>query len=336
MTEAENAGPVKRRRRVGSFAEEYTAAVAHLADPAPVIRLGGVLALTRIADGSERDRATCLQMLCAYLRLPFDPDGPEADAGSPGEWHVRLAAQNLVAERLRPDHPGFWRGAQVDLDGAYLSGPDFCGIVVDEFRANRAVFDRKTGRPLFIGATFHGDARFQGATFASGPCFRKAAFGGDASFDQATFDGWVNFSLATFSGRAGFSEATFHRDAAFTGAVFSGYTTFGSARFGRESWWGKVAFDQGVSFTNAEFQGPARFHAMSFGSSGAWFDHAVFQRQVRFGPSKFQGDAHFHQTAFRCHASFRHVTFGRAARFGGASFSPDHPPEWPDGFDPPA
>jgi len=98
------------------FTERYTQAVAQLGNLVPAIRLGGIYALLRIADDSERDRPTCLTLLCAYVRTPVDAEKIEAS-----EANVREAAIRGISERLAPSHAGFWKNADVDLTGITFS-----------------------------------------------------------------------------------------------------------------------------------------------------------------------------------------------------------------------
>jgi hypothetical protein len=54
------------------YSDRFTAAVARLGDPSPAVRLGGVHALAGLADDAPTAqlRQTCIDVLCAYLRLP--------------------------------------------------------------------------------------------------------------------------------------------------------------------------------------------------------------------------------------------------------------------------
>ncbi|MFB7552455.1 hypothetical protein [Streptomyces sp. NPDC056154] len=55
--------------------ERYSQAVDKLGSDSPAVRLGGVHALTGLADDAPDDnlRQTCIDVLCAHLRLPFSP-----------------------------------------------------------------------------------------------------------------------------------------------------------------------------------------------------------------------------------------------------------------------
>lgn len=209
------------------FTERYTQAVAQLGNTtSAAVRLGGVYALARIADDSERDRLTCLKVLCAYLRMPYNPDTTE-----PAEREVRTTAQTVLAERLNPDHAGYWPTADIDLRGAHLIDLDFSHAVIERLNAERTTF---TGDTLFRGATFNGDTWFRGATFTGVAWFNEATFTGTVWFIEATFTGNTRFDWATFTGAAWFRGATFDGIVSFDEATFDGIAMFETATFSRD------------------------------------------------------------------------------------------------------
>ena len=71
------AGFAHDRTRV--FNERFTAIAAQLGDAQPAVLLAGVHAMAGLADDWKQNRQTCVDVLCAYLRLPYDPD-PGDDA----------------------------------------------------------------------------------------------------------------------------------------------------------------------------------------------------------------------------------------------------------------
>ncbi len=180
--------------------ERFTTAVGQLGNESAAVRLGGVHALAGLADDAPtRDlRQTCIDVLCAYLRLPYtaEADLPAGDAEARHAYlalrEVRHTVIRLVRDRLRldPGHPHSWQGHDFDFtgvtfDGGDLSGATFSGGTVD-----------------FDGATFSGGTvSFDGARF----------WGGNVSFPRAMFSGGqVRFGGATFSGgRVGFLGAMF-------------------------------------------------------------------------------------------------------------------------------
>lgn len=230
------------------FTERYTQAAAQLGSDKAAVRLAGVYALARIADDSERDRSTCLEVLCAYLRMPYNPDTAEA-----AERQVRTTAQTAIGTRLYTNHPGFWSDAAVDLAGAYLIDLSLIGITADFFTA--------------IGATFSGDARFDATTFNGSARFDGATFGGIAAFKGVTFGGIAAFNGATFGGRAWFGRAKFDWGAEFDKATFKGATEFDTVMFDLAARFGGATFSEDARFGGATFSGVASFDGATFNSA---------------------------------------------------------------------
>ncbi|MFJ9721026.1 pentapeptide repeat-containing protein [Streptomyces sp. NPDC101213] len=236
------------------FTERYNAAAGQLGSEATTIRLAGVYALARIADDSKRDRPTSLSVLCAYLRLPYDPDDSNADVC---ERQVRITAQAIIAERLRSHHPGFWMKAEVNLRGACLIDAGFEGIEASSFDAT--------------GATFSGPARFDTAKFSHNALFGDAEFRDDAWFvNKVTFGGVAKFDGARFKGRAMFHSATFDGSVSFCKAKFKGKI----AKFLG------VTFNETVQFSGAEldhagFELAEFFKGVDFGDHTTEFDERI-------------------------------------------------------------
>ena len=85
-----------RRQRVAEFAQEladraedreaarlfnerFGDAAGQLGHDNAAVRLAGVYAMARLADDWPAQRQTCVDVLCAYLRMPYQPDpGPAA------------------------------------------------------------------------------------------------------------------------------------------------------------------------------------------------------------------------------------------------------------------
>ena len=223
--------------------ELYTKAVEQLGSDKAPVRLGGLYALERLAQDNQAQRQTIVNVICAYLRMPFPPQAPtgmpapngtgnanEVSTGTmtnPGadddawqqEKQVRLTAQRILSEHLRK--PGdnqqrapvtsatrFWDQINLDLTGATLIDFDLAdSMVTGDARFDGATF---SGDAMFDGATFSGDAWFDGATFSGGAWFNGATFSGHARFDGATFSGDTMFDAATFSSDARFDDVTFN------------------------------------------------------------------------------------------------------------------------------
>jgi hypothetical protein len=53
--------------------ELYTRAVEQLGNEKAPVRLGGLYALERLAQDNNKQRQTIVNVICAYLRMPFPP-----------------------------------------------------------------------------------------------------------------------------------------------------------------------------------------------------------------------------------------------------------------------
>lgn len=207
------------RSRVAN--ERFVSAAGQLGDDRPAVRLAGVYGMAGLADDWIEQRQTCVDVLCAYLRMPAPPEpGTSPPAArrqaSAAELEVRDTIIRVVGAHLRPGATMSWQGLGLDFTAARLEGGDFEGAV---FRGDMIYFDRavfESGMIDFKGAVFSRgtvsfrDAVFSGATvsftgavFSGGTVnFEGAKFaGGNVSFDDATFGaGTVNFGGAEFSG----------------------------------------------------------------------------------------------------------------------------------------
>src|SRR5690348_2248828 len=75
-------------QRTRALNERFATAAGQLGSDKPAVRLAGVYAMAGLADDWEENRQTCVDVLCAYLRMPYEPD-PGQDAPEP----QRLAFQ---------------------------------------------------------------------------------------------------------------------------------------------------------------------------------------------------------------------------------------------------
>ncbi len=290
--------------------ERFTTAVSQLGDTSPTVRLGGVHALAGLADDAPTRelRQTCIDVLCAFLRLPYtaESDLPPSDSAARHDYLALREARHTVIRLIR-DHlrlpqkdPQSWQGHDFDFtstvfDGGDLSEAKFSGGVV-----------------TFAEATFSGDGVNFGWTEFSGGIvdFSHAKFsGGTVIFLDAKFSGGiVDFSQAAFSGGtvifrdAKFSGGTvIFRDAAFSGgtidfnrAQFTGtavdfsYGVFSARRIGFHH----AAFSGGmVDFSNTVFSsGRASFTRARFSGAAVTFRDATFAGgEVDFRNVEFSG-----------------------------------------------
>lgn len=294
---------------------EYVQAVEQLGSDKAAVRLGGLYALDRLGGNHPEYRQTIVDVICAYLRMPYDPpareqaDTAQGDDGSPEdarqaepaegerpvdnhgsearqELQVRLTAQRLLAGRLRwpaeAERPAnHWAGMTVDLTDATLINVDFSHC--------------RMSYPQFSGVQFSGHAGFSGAWFSGDAWFGGGVrFSGEAWFGGAQFSGFAWFGGAQFSNHAEFHEAQFSGDAAFVMAQFGWDARFGGARF----------------------TGNARFMGAQF-THKAEFREARFSGDADFGGTQFSGNAEFRKVQFNWNAGFREARFGGYADFEG-------------------
>jgi uncharacterized protein YjbI with pentapeptide repeats len=195
----------------------FTEAVKQLGDDKAAVRFGGIYALGRIAEDSDRDRRTIMQILLAYIReaAPYPIPGPTFrgvdDDGARREHDERLlhistakAAAEVMGRLSRglrgePPRVELFRIslatvdlAEAELDDAHFDGADLMGANLRFASANNASF---LGA-VITGADFSGAQGYK-AVFSRGygehanfteASLRGAYFGG-GNFAQASFDG---------------------------------------------------------------------------------------------------------------------------------------------------
>lgn len=307
---ARNADTARRTFQLGERGHDtdrFSKAVEHLGSSEAPVRLGGLYALEQLAQSNPALRQTTVDVICAYLRMPYTPPregGRYAKirmalrsarapmrrqaSGSDGrdpheEREVRLAAQRLLSDHLRwrsprkwqraaTANPLFWQNIDLDLSGAMLLNLD-----LNECRINRADFGGTTfyNGPWFGATTFNGQAWFAGASFtgdsAAVAYFGEAAFNGSAVFQGSSFGDLAQFRNATFARGAWFANTTY-KDANFTAVTFDGVAEFGAATFaGLANFNGATFNDEGrfayVEGENIDLIGARVLHAQG---SHAW------------------------------------------------------------------
>lgn len=331
----------QRDQERGRFAELFGAAARQLGDPDPAIRLAGVYAMAGVADefSAPSRRQQCVDVLCGYLRLPYDPDSGANhlvsrsetvdEAGTKVERtyqhrqndrEVRSAVVRVLAQHLRRYSEVSWSGCDIDLTGAVFENVNFEAV---EFGGRRTTF---------TGAKFLGDSDFRRVRFTGAHLtFRDAAFeGGEAKFVDAEF----HAARTTFDGAKFSTAATSFADARFLGArttfdgtAFSGaHASFQAAHFGGDL----ISFEHAtfdgahLRFDNAEFTGrrivfaAARFFTATtdfgrtrFGTAGRIRSRGT--HEIDFVAAELHGTVSFADAAFA----------GRAATFVGADFFGD-------------
>ena len=200
----------------------YTKAADQLGSDKAPVRLAGLYALERLAQDNPDQRQTIVNVICAYLRMPFLPrartppgrgtggtihprqelPAMAEEADGTARWDqeriVRLTAQKILTDHLctrdrptewprtsTPQDRSFWPGIDIDLNEATLLQFWAEGITVQNAEFMRTRF---IGGANFSGANFERHARFQHARFKGGPArFPGAWFGLTAAFIGTRF-----------------------------------------------------------------------------------------------------------------------------------------------------
>lgn len=296
-------------QRTRTLNERFATAADKLgSDKSPAVRLAGVYAMAGLADDWPENRQTCIDVLCAYLRLPYEPDPGEAVPSAErlafqADREVRHTVIRVIAAHLSRDVPGSrsWHDMHFDFTGVVFDGGDFTRVAFSD-----------------------GIVRFDGASFASGEVdFGYAEFsGGLVYFDGAKFcGGKVDFTYAGFgSGMVNFDGATFSGgEVLFVGAQVSdgGHVSFNGATFSG----GKVNFSHATVFGGRVYFGSAKFYGSTVDFSGARFSGGEvdfsFGVEFRGGTVNFSGAEFYGSEVGFIGAKFS----GSTVNFSGAEFS---------------
>jgi hypothetical protein len=199
--------------------ELYAKAAEMLGAERAAVRMAGLYALERLAQDHPGQRKPVVNVLCAYLRMPFlDPDEPQPtvggwDAGAETitaherrerrqEVEVRYAVQGLLRRHVHcvpaegdPVNQEYWGD---DLS-VYLGAATLMNFNLNGCRVHPGT--------RFSGATFIGNHQFVGATFTGPVWFSRVTFTGSAIFDDAEFTSTARFDDATFMKEASFTNA---------------------------------------------------------------------------------------------------------------------------------
>ena len=257
------------------LAQRYTTAASQLGHEKAAVRLAGVYAMARLADDWDEQRQVCIDVLCAYLRMPYEPDTASAKHRE-GEREVRLTIIRIIRDHLQdPTDPTAWCDLDFDFTNTIFDGGDFAYA---KFTESMVFF---TDAEFAAGETFFDDAVFAGGSVV----FSRAKFsGGNVYFDGTKFAG----------GSVDFSDGKFADGEIFFGARFVG----GKISFaGTEFAGGEVSFDGAkftrskVSFDGAKFSGGnVNFSNGKFTGGSVSFDHAEYTGgSVSFDTAEFPG-----------------------------------------------
>jgi hypothetical protein len=215
------------RERVAD--ERFARAVELLGHEADQVRVGAVHALAGLARSRSSYVQTVLDVICSYLRRPFDhPDyvqnrtgerprwEPAAERDADRERQVRLAAQRVISELLL-DHQEGDRLPDLDLTGALLDYIDLSGTAI--------------GQLVLRDAQLHGTTRLSTTEVNGEAWFTRAVSYGRLECNNVVFRGRSNFPHLIAHDRVSFEGAHFQHGAVFLSSEFYGPVTLAGSTF---------------------------------------------------------------------------------------------------------
>jgi Pentapeptide repeats (9 copies) len=216
------------RERVAD--ERFARAVELLGHDTDQVRVGALHALAGLARSRPSYVQTVLDVVCSYLRRPFDhPDYMQDRRGEHSQWapadkqsadrerQVRLAAQRVIGELVPDRHQKPDTPPDLDLTGALLDYMDLSG--------------RAIRRLVLRDAQLHGTIRFSATEISGDVWFTRAVSHGKLECDNVIFSGGSNFPHMIAHGRVSFEGAHFRQGAVFLSSEFHGPVTLAGSTF---------------------------------------------------------------------------------------------------------
>ncbi|CAM3438099.1 pentapeptide repeat-containing protein [Kibdelosporangium persicum] len=204
--------------RERSTDERFARAIELLGNDADQVRVGALHALAGLARSRAEYTQTVLDVLCAYLRRPFDhahyarlrgDEDVQESVDADRERQVRLTAQRLIGELLPEVGDGRAPMYDLDLTGATLEYFDISERVVGQITARSVnLYEANAfGNMEIFGDAWFTSAHSWGKFIASGTTFHKRAWFSNFEADQlvdlkqSKFDGVAKLAQATFEGK---------------------------------------------------------------------------------------------------------------------------------------
>ncbi|WP_106616125.1 pentapeptide repeat-containing protein [Saccharothrix carnea] len=174
----------EERERTKLFNERFAGTTAQLGHDQAAVRIAGVYALAGLADDWAAQRQTCVDVLCAYLRLPRESNEGEKEV-------IATIFRVLRAHLGTPHRAGPWSGLDFDFTGVEFHDADFSEITFE-------------GKVVFDGAVFSGPhTSFERTVFRATTlsCHGTTFESDQVSFRDALLDhATVEFVGAAFTG----------------------------------------------------------------------------------------------------------------------------------------
>lgn len=149
-----------------ALSERYQGSAEQLGHEKPAVRLAGVYAMARLADEWPEQRQTCVDVLCAYLRLPWEvgPEDPQGYQFDP-DFQVRKSILSILEDRYARTASISWSDQSLDLSGAVLPSFAFRGTAFNRHVSLDGV--------KFTGPFHFWDVHIGGQIFCRGAIIEK-------------------------------------------------------------------------------------------------------------------------------------------------------------------
>ncbi|GAA1356076.1 pentapeptide repeat-containing protein [Saccharothrix algeriensis] len=235
--ELENARAEHDRARVAD--ERFARSVELLGHDTEQVRVGAMHALAGLARSRPEYTQTVLDVLCAYLRRPFEPVLADADGTAGGfaepttdserEQEVRFTAQRLIADLLPPVSEAGAAHYDLDLTRAHLQYFD--------------ISHRQVGVLMVRAARLHRSNSFHHAVVHRGAWFTDSESFGRLHLHHVVFHGKGWFSRFRAHDSVDAAHTRFLGPNKLAGVVCTGPVTFEGCEFAEP-----------IDFTGAEFR----------------------------------------------------------------------------------
>jgi uncharacterized protein YjbI with pentapeptide repeats len=192
-TEEERSGTERQRlgqERERTAGEQFASAIELLGNADEAVKVGGMHSLASLARGWPDLVQPVLDVLCAYLCMPADPDNARLQ-------QVRRTAQRIIRETLRA------------ADGAGSYDLDLAGAVIDAFELTAVA----VGKVDLTGAHCHGATELSELT-ATELKLTRALFTGAVTANNSHID-TLTMTGARFEGKVSLTDTRIKRSEAY-------------------------------------------------------------------------------------------------------------------------
>ena len=210
--------------------ERFARAVELLGHDTDQVRVGALHALAGLARSRTEYTQTVLDVLCSYLRRPFELYPLDEKSRDERELQVRRTAQRLIGDLLPHvdvvDAPRY----ELDLSKATVEFFDLSHRQIGQLHAREAQFyDSNSlhhthvhGAMFLSGTKNHGRLHMHHMVFHGKVSAQDLESDDVVDFEATEFRGPTKFNRSTFSAPVSFKDSTFQQPIDFTNATFTG------------------------------------------------------------------------------------------------------------------